>query len=131
MMRHDLELYVRVLWKHWRAGVTGGSATAVLTALAVTGHLIDPRVGFAFVVGMVVVASFDAWRAERQVSEPRMVITSPEPRLGALVLRVRVTNPHPQPLSLESEWLLDIRKQSGEHNNGLRGRMIVEIRPLQ
>ena len=56
--------YLASLWHHWRAAITGGSVTAVLTAWLITGHVVAPEVGVAFVVGMVVVASFGAWKDE-------------------------------------------------------------------
>lgn len=49
--------------------MTGGFVSAVLAAVAITGHAIDHRVGIAFVIGMVIVAQYRAWRDERERAE--------------------------------------------------------------
>jgi len=123
--------YIRALWRHWVAAVTGGSITAVFTALAITGHLISPTVGVAFLIGAWLSSSFRAWAdlySRLRVLEaraPRLRIdnvqTSPSGFHGEFAVLVHLDNPGER-VTFQGDWALDVTKAGGETVTGIRGK---------
>jgi hypothetical protein len=121
--------YVVALALHWRAGITGGFGIAIVTGWTMTGHFVPPRAGAAFVVGTLLVASFDAWReehrkanaletevhraaAEREARTPRIDDVALNISRETFHLTVYVINPG-EPTSFIAPFLLDVAKADG------------------
>ena len=69
-LRTDLLAFFRSVFRHWRAGVTGG-VIAVAVLIATTYYRVPKAVITAALVGYVVVAAFYAWREEHKLAEER------------------------------------------------------------
>lgn len=140
-LMRDIWVYCRALWKHWASALTGGSFAAVLTIVAVTGGTITKSVGVAFVVGMLVVASYGAWKHERsrairelsdrdirlaelQAVAPQLTIldvSSPPSRPDSFQIYVRIVNPGAT-TTLNDDWTLEVTKADGVRIHGIHGR---------
>jgi len=66
----DLWTFTKAVFRHWRAGVTGG-AIAVGSLFAATYYPIPRSVITAALVGYVLVAAFYAWREEHRNAKER------------------------------------------------------------
>lgn len=65
-MRDDLGVYIGRLLPHWKAGLTGGVLSALLTAVASVGGRWPVTVGVAFIFGTLAFAGFAVWRDEHR-----------------------------------------------------------------
>ena len=122
--------YSLALIHHWKAGITGGFLTALLTAWAVMGGKIAAPVGVAFVVGMLVAAPFRAWQEEhvgRQViAEITRVNWSTTDDQRIVVLGVRLINKGPHLISFRPEWHLRASSANGRRTVELSGKIQMQ-----
>jgi hypothetical protein len=61
--------FVVEMGKTWGARLTGGFLIALLSAWYLTGHSIPPRIGWAIIMGGVVVAAFQVWKRQVTTNE--------------------------------------------------------------
>ena len=67
-MLHRLWQFVAAITKTWGARVTGGVIIGILGVWQLTGHALKPWVGWAVIMGGVVVACFEVWNQQVEVS---------------------------------------------------------------
>lgn len=140
-----LWVYAKALWHQWKVFLTGGSLMALTVIYSfATAHSISKPWGWGLLAGTLLLSSFGAWKEEHLKNEAfaddkaRMEITDlsawggmPDDPQFFFGIYVRLENPGKEATNFSPNWTLDVVKADGERVEGMHGKLVGEIRPMQ